>query len=100
MSVSKVFSAAIDGIEAQLIEVETDIHVGLHSFSIVGLADKSLSEARERVSSALKNTKQLVVKIDNKNLSNTFIVDNVPIKTVLQVLNVLGERIHDEILFI
>ena len=39
-----------------MIEIETDIHVGLHSFNIVGLADKSLSEAKERVSSALKNS--------------------------------------------
>ena len=56
MNLSKVFSASIDGIEAKLIEIETDIHVGLHSFNIVGLADKSLSEAKERVSSALKNS--------------------------------------------
>jgi magnesium chelatase family protein len=54
-NVSKLFSAELDGIEARLIEVETDINVGLHSFNIVGLADKSLSEAKERVSSALKN---------------------------------------------
>ncbi|TSC95832.1 MAG: magnesium chelatase family protein [Parcubacteria group bacterium Athens0714_26] len=56
MNLSKVFSASIDGIEASLIEIETDINVGLHSFNIVGLADKSLSEAKERVSSALKNS--------------------------------------------
>jgi magnesium chelatase family protein len=56
MNLSKVFSASIDGIEAKLIEIETDIHIGLHSFNIVGLADKSLSEAKERVSSALKNS--------------------------------------------
>lgn len=55
-NLSKVFSASIDGIEANLIEIETDINVGLHSFNIVGLADKSLSEAKERVSSALKNS--------------------------------------------
>lgn len=55
-NVSKLFSAELDGIEAKLIEVETDINVGLHSFSIVGLADKALSEAKERVNSALKNT--------------------------------------------
>ncbi len=55
-NISKVFSAAIEGVDANLIEVETDINVGLHSFNIVGLADKSLSEAKERVSSALKNT--------------------------------------------
>src|SRR3989304_1866114 len=52
---SKVYSAELEGIDARLIEVETDINVGLHSFTIVGLADKALSEAKERVSSALKN---------------------------------------------
>lgn len=52
---AKIFSGELDGIEATPIEVETDIHVGLHSFTIVGLADKALSEAKERVNSALKN---------------------------------------------
>lgn len=46
-----------------MIEVETDINVGLHSFNIVGLADKALSEAKERVNSALKN---IGVKAPNK----------------------------------
>lgn len=55
-NLSKVFSAELEGIEAKLVEVETDLHVGLHSFNIVGLADKALSESKERVSSALKNT--------------------------------------------
>jgi len=53
---SKVYSAELEGINARLIEVETDINVGLHSFNIVGLADKALKEAKERVSSALKNS--------------------------------------------
>lgn len=52
---SKLFSAELDGIDARLIEVETDVNVGLHTFTIVGLADKSISEAKERVNSALKN---------------------------------------------
>lgn len=52
---SKIYSAELDGIDARLIEVETDVNVGLHSFTIVGLADKSVSEAKERVNSALKN---------------------------------------------
>jgi magnesium chelatase family protein len=55
-TLSKVFSAELDGIDAKLIEIETDINVGLHSFTIVGLADKAVSEAKERVNSALKNT--------------------------------------------
>lgn len=52
---AKTFSAELDGIESHLIEVEVDINVGLSSFTIVGLGDKAVSEAKERVSSALKN---------------------------------------------
>ncbi len=52
---SKVYAAELEGIDARLIEVETDINVGLHNFTIVGLADKALNEAKERVNSALKN---------------------------------------------
>jgi magnesium chelatase family protein len=54
--VPKIFSAEIDGIDAECIEVEADLNVGLHSFNIVGLADKAVSEAKERVNSALKNS--------------------------------------------
>jgi len=54
-SVPKLLSAELDGVNAQLVEVEADLNVGLHSFTIVGLAEKSVSESRERVNSALKN---------------------------------------------
>lgn len=53
---AKVYSAELEGIDARLIEVEVDINIGLHSFNIVGLADKATNEAKERVSSALKNS--------------------------------------------
>ncbi|MDO8504444.1 MAG: YifB family Mg chelatase-like AAA ATPase [Candidatus Liptonbacteria bacterium] len=53
---AKVFSAELEGIDAQLIEVEVDLGVGLHSFNVVGLADKAVNEAKERVNSALKNS--------------------------------------------
>lgn len=53
---SKIFSAAVIGLEAQLIEVEVDLQRGLHSFSIVGLPDKAVDESKERVASALKNS--------------------------------------------
>lgn len=51
-----VFSAELEGIQARTIEVEVDLNVGLHAFTIVGLADKALNEAKERVNSALKNS--------------------------------------------
>ena len=51
---SKTFSASLQGIGATLIEVEISVNQGLRSFSIVGLADKSIAEAKERVASAIK----------------------------------------------
>lgn len=53
---SKVFSAALAGLDAQPIEVEVDLSTGLHSFQIVGLPDTAVNESKERVSSAIKNS--------------------------------------------
>lgn len=51
-----VRSAALVGIEAQIIEVECDQRPGLIQMSIVGLADKACVEAKERIRSALRNS--------------------------------------------
>jgi len=54
---AKVFSAAVVGLDAVPIEVEVDIaSQGLPSFTIVGLPDKAVEEAKERVRSAIRNT--------------------------------------------
>ena len=55
-NLAKVYSAELEGVNAKLIEVEVDMNVGLHAFNIVGLADRALNEAKERVNSALKNS--------------------------------------------
>lgn len=66
---AKVFSAELEGIHAKLIEVEVDLHAGLHAFNIVGLADKSLSEAKERVNSALKNSETKPPNRENRKIT-------------------------------
>jgi magnesium chelatase family protein len=53
---AKVFSAAIVGLEAPLIDVEVDISGGLPQFSVVGLPDTTVRESRDRVRAALKNS--------------------------------------------
>lgn len=54
---AKIFSSAVVGLDALPIEVEVDIaSQGLPSFTIVGLPDKSVDEAKERVRSAIKNS--------------------------------------------
>jgi magnesium chelatase family protein len=51
-----VFSGAIVGIEGLVVEVEADIARGIPAFSVVGLPNASVREARERVTSAIKNS--------------------------------------------
>lgn len=54
---AKVLSAAVVGLDAVPIEVEIDIAAqGLPSFTIVGLPDKAVEEAKERVRSAIRNS--------------------------------------------
>lgn len=54
---SKTLSAAVVGIDAEIVEVEADMGGGeLGSFSIVGLPDTAVSESKERVRSAIKNS--------------------------------------------
>lgn len=51
-----ILTATILGLQANLVSVEADIAPGLSHFSIVGLADTAIQEARDRVRSALKNS--------------------------------------------
>ncbi|MCL2177771.1 MAG: ATP-binding protein, partial [Firmicutes bacterium] len=53
---SKIKSYGLKGLEGFLVEVEVDLRQGLPVFDIVGLADTSVKEARERVKSAIKNS--------------------------------------------
>lgn len=53
---AKVLSIQINGLQAEIIEVEVDIAKGFHSFSIVGLPDKAVEEAKDRINSAIKNS--------------------------------------------
>ncbi|MBU4298918.1 YifB family Mg chelatase-like AAA ATPase [Patescibacteria group bacterium] len=53
---SKVYSAAMIGLEAKIIEVEIDTSYGLRRFEIVGLPDKAIQESRERVGAAIESS--------------------------------------------
>ena len=53
---SKVYSASVYGMQGNLIEIEVDTLAGQPVFSIVGLPDMAVKEAKERVSSAIKNS--------------------------------------------
>lgn len=53
---ASVATLALDGIEAREITVEVDLRRGLPAFTIVGLPDRAVREARERVRAALLNS--------------------------------------------
>ncbi|MEE8413798.1 MAG: YifB family Mg chelatase-like AAA ATPase [Dehalococcoidales bacterium] len=53
---AKVTSCAIVGLEGVVVEVEADISPGLPSFTVVGLPDTAVQEARERVRAAIRNS--------------------------------------------
>ena len=64
----RLFSSAISGIDAQLIEVEVDSSKGLHSFSIVGLPDKAVQESIDRIASSIRNSNLFPHSSKNKKI--------------------------------
>jgi magnesium chelatase family protein len=54
--IALAFSAAIAGIDAHVVRVETDSAAGIPAFAIVGLPDRALNESRDRIRSAIINS--------------------------------------------
>ncbi len=51
----KIFSGAVQGVDAQPIEIEVDV-TGAFGFSIVGLPDSAVKESKDRVNTAIRNS--------------------------------------------
>ncbi|HTR18548.1 MAG TPA: YifB family Mg chelatase-like AAA ATPase [Candidatus Paceibacterota bacterium] len=65
---ARVFAAQPALPHAHLVSVEADLARGLHAFGIVGLPDKAVEEARDRVASAIKNSGLTSPKSTNKKI--------------------------------
>jgi len=65
---AKTLAAQPVGSSAQLVSVEADLTRGLHNFSVVGLADKAVEEARDRVSAAIRHSGYKPPKQQNKRI--------------------------------
>ena len=82
---AKVISCAIVGLEGAVVEVEVDISPGLPSFTIVGLPDAAVQEARERVRAAIRNsgcnfpTRRIVVNLAPADLKKAGPAYDLPI---------------------
>lgn len=55
MSFSRIHSAQTNLLSGVIVNIEVDISRGLNAFSVVGLPDKAVEEAKDRVGAALKN---------------------------------------------
>ncbi len=82
---AKVISCAVVGLEGAIVEVEVDISPGLPSFTIVGLPDTAVQEARERVRAAIRNSgytfpmKRIVVNLAPADLKKAGPAYDLPI---------------------
>ena len=82
---AKVMSCAVVGLEGAIVEVEADISPGLPSFTIVGLPDTAVQEARERVRAAIRNsgcifpTKRITVNLAPADLKKAGPAYDLPI---------------------
>lgn len=64
--VAHAYTVAFEGVEARTVEVQCAVTPGLPSFSIVGLPNKAVSEARERVRTALAS---LAIALPSKRIT-------------------------------
>ena len=99
MSVCRVRSLSLFGIDALPVEVEVDVGAGLPGFSIVGLPDAAVQEARERVRVAITNsgykfpTKKVIVNLAPANLRKEGPAFDLPIAlAVLAASGVIPEE--------
>ncbi len=82
---AKVISCAVVGLEGAIVQVEADISPGLPSFTIVGLPDAAVQEARERVRAAVRNSgftfpmKRIVVNLAPADLKKAGPAYDLPI---------------------
>jgi magnesium chelatase family protein len=68
MTIAKVLSAQPGALKAQLVQVETDVSVGIYNFLIVGLPNKEVDEAKDRVAAAIKNSGIPSPKSENRKI--------------------------------
>lgn len=82
---AKLYSVAITGIDAEIVEVELDLTGGLVGIRIVGMPDNAVKEAADRVKSALKNSgyeypqRKMVINLAPAELKKEGAVYDLPI---------------------
>ena len=99
--ISKIKSAIPYGFEGKLVEVEGDMNRGLPAFNIVGMANKTINEAKERVRSAIVNSefsfpdKKVTISLAPAELQKDGAYLDLPI--ALSILVLSGQLIRSDV---
>ena len=99
--VARAYTVAFEGVEARPVEVQCALAAGLPGFTIVGLPDKAVSEARERVKAALAAmavalpSKRITINLSPANLPKEGSHFDLPI--ALALLAAIGALPEEEI---
>ena len=95
---ARAYTVAFEGVEAHTVEVQCAVSAGLPAFSIVGLPDKAVSEARERVRAALHAmaialpSKRITVNLSPADLPKEGSHFDLPVAVaLLAALNIIPE---------
>jgi magnesium chelatase family protein len=98
--VSRAYTVAFQGVEARMVEVQCAVTAGLPAFSIVGLPDKAVSEARDRVRTALTSmaialpSKRITVNLSPADLPKEGSHFDLPIAlSLLAALDILPDDV-------
>ena len=98
--ISKIHAMVPDGFKGKLVEVEGDMNRGLPAFNIVGMANKTINEAKERVRSAIVNSgfsfpdKKVTINLAPAELLKDGAYLDLPI--ALAVLTLSGQLIKND----
>ena len=98
---SKIHSIVPYGFEGKLVEVEGDMNRGLPAFNIVGMANKTVNEAKERVRSAMVNSgftfpdKKVTINLAPAELQKDGTYLDLPIALAILVLS--GQLIASDV---
>ncbi len=91
--IGKIFSCGLMGVQGTIITIEVDISNGLPAFDIVGLPGKAVSESRERIKSAIRNSgfslppRRITVNLAPADLRKEGTVYDLPIALAILMAN-------------
>ena len=107
ITLSKIKSMTLVGVDGHLISVQVDVSSGLPSWDIVGLPDISIRESKQRVRAALKNigvdipSRKIIINLAPANLKKEGPFFDFPIAIgLLCDLNIISNQNLDSCIFI